>query len=174
MDEDAFAEVARWSKVRRPSLAELYRLHSPDALRLAYVLVGDKEAAQDLVHEAFLRLFGRYRDLRDSDHFEAHLRRTVVNLAKNHHRKAANQRAFLARSARQGVVEPAESRRGDLTAALMQLPERQRVAMALRYLEDLSEQQTADAMDTSVAAVKSLTQRGSAALRKHLRGEDDE
>lgn len=174
MDEDTFVEVARWSKVRRPSLAELYRLHSPGALRLAYVLVGDNDAAQDLVHEAFLRLFGRYRDLRDSDHFEAYLRRTIINLTKNHHRKAANQRAFLARSTRQGPSTPDETPRDQLTQALMRLPERQRAAMALRYLEDLSEQQTADAMDTSVAAVKSLTQRGSAALRKHLRGEGDE
>ena len=173
MDEDTFVEVARWSKVRRPSLTELYRLHSPGALRLAYVLVGDNEVAQDLVHEAFLRLFGRYRDLRDSNHFEAYLRRTIVNLTKNHYRKTANQRALLARSARREASAPADTLRDELAEALMRLPERQRAAMALRYLEDLSEQQTADAMDISVAAVKSLIQRGSATLRKHLRGEDD-
>lgn len=167
-------EVARWSKVPRPSLAELYRLHSPAALRLAYVLVADNDQAEDLVHEAFLRLFGRYRDLRDSDHFEAYLRRTIINLSKNHHRRAAYERAFLHRSSTQqtGAEEP--TGRDELSQALMCLPERQRAAMALRYLEDLSEQQTADAMDTTVAAVKSLTQRGSTALRKHLRGEDDE
>ncbi len=68
--------------MRRPSLAELYRTHSPGALRLAYVLVGDDDTAQDVVHEAFLRLFGRYRDLRDPEHFDAYLRRTIINLSK--------------------------------------------------------------------------------------------
>lgn len=167
-------ELARWSMLRRSSLAELYRLHSPAALRLAYVLVGDNDQAQDLVHEAFLRLFGRYRDLRDSDHFEAYLRRTIINLSKNHHRRSANERAFLHRLTRQQTRTEEPAGRDELSQALMRLPERQRAAMALRYLEDLSEQQTADAMDTTVAAVKSLTQRGGAALRKHLRGEDDE
>jgi RNA polymerase sigma-70 factor (sigma-E family) len=166
--------VARWSGVRRPSLAELYRLHSPSPLRLAYVLVGDNDLAQDLVHDAFLRLFGRYRYLRDTDHFEAYLRRTVINLSKNHHRRSGNERSFLARS-RPAVASTQEPSDGDeVTQALMRLPERQRAALALRYLEDLSEQQTADAMDTTVAAVKSLTQRGSKALREQLGGRRDD
>lgn len=160
--------------MRRPSLAELYRTYSPGALRLAYVLVGEEQAAQDLLHDAFLRLFGRYRDLRDADHFDAYLRRTIINLSKNQRRKAAYQRAFVEQARTQsGVSEPPETR-DDVTAALMRLPERQRIALALRYLEDLSEQQTADAMDTTVAAIKSLTQRGSEALREQLRGEGHE
>lgn len=162
-----------WAQVRLPSLAELYRTHSLGALRLAYVLIGDEQGAQDLVHDAFVRLFGRYRDLRDVDHFDAYLRRTIINLSKNQRRHAAYQRAFLEGARSQPGTSPSEAR-DDITEALMQLPERQRTALALRYLEDLSEQQTADAMDTTVAAVKSLTQRGSAALRKQLRGERDE
>jgi RNA polymerase sigma-70 factor (sigma-E family) len=166
--------VARWSGVRRPSLTELYRLHSPGALRLAYVLVGDNDLAQDLVHDAFLRLFGRYRDLRDADHFEAYLRRTVINLSKNHHRRSSNERSFLARSRPAGSATQQPNGGDEVTQALMRLPERQRAALALRYLEDLSEQQTADAMDTTVAAVKSLTQRGSKALREQLGGRSDD
>lgn len=166
--------MTRWTGVRRPSLAELYRLHSPGALRLAYVLLGDDDLAQDLVHDAFLRLFGRYRDLRDTDHFEAYLRRTVINLSKNHHRRSGNERSFLARSrpADPVIQEPNDGE--EVTEALMRLPGRQRAALALRYLEDLSEQQTADAMDTTVAAVKSLTQRGSKALREQLGGSSDD
>ena len=173
MEDHSTLEASRWDRVRRPSLGELYRAHSRSAVRLAYVLVGDNETAQDLVHEAFLRLFGRYRDLRDSDHFEAYLRRTVINLSKNHHRKRHHERSALQRTDRE-TPRSQDSRALDSAEILMRLPERQRVAMALRYLEDLSEQQTADVMGTTVSAVKSLTQRGTATLREHLGGADDE
>jgi RNA polymerase sigma-70 factor (sigma-E family) len=157
--------------VTRPSLQELYRAHSPGALRLAYLLVGDRDIAADVVQDAFIRLFGRYRDLRDGEHFEAYLRKTVVNLAKDHHRRKRTERAYLERQTLQPASAPMTGPDQRLHAALLQLPERQRAAMALRYLEDLSEQQTADAMDTTVAAVKSLTQRATAALRGHLEGD---
>ena len=159
--------------MRRPSLGELYRAHSRRAVRLAYVLVGDDETAQDLVHEAFLKLFGRYRDLRDSDHFEAYLRRTIINLSKNHHRRARHERSALQRTHQERPASR-DNRTQEVTEMLIRLPERQRAAMALRYLEDLSEQETADVMGTTVSAVKSLTQRGSTALREHLGGRNDE
>jgi len=172
VEDQATTEVAGWARVRRPSLQELYRAHSPGALRLAYLLVGDPDSAADVVQDAFVRLFGRYRELRDAEHFEAYLRKTVVNLAKDHHRRKRTERAYLERHAPEPArTSPADPDQG-LHAALLQLPERQRAAIALRYLEDLSEQQTADAMDTTVAAVKSLTQRASAALRRHLEGEE--
>ncbi len=171
MEHGTGAEVARWVRVNRPSLDELYGAHSPAALRLAYLLTADRELAQDLVHDAFVRLFGRYRDLRDADHFEAYLRKTIVNLSKDQRRKKTVERAYMALQNRvEGVASPDGSDE-ELRAALMKLPQRQRAAVALRYLEDLSEQQTADAMDTSVASVKALTQRGAAALRRHLGGE---
>ena len=118
-----------------------------------------------------MRLFARYRDLRGADHFEAYLRKAIVNLSKDQHRKKTIERAYLVRQDRaEAVVNPSGSDE-ELRTALMKLPQRQRAAVALRYLEDLSEQQTAEAMDTSVAAVKALTQRGAASLRRHLGGE---
>lgn len=171
VDDQSITGVARWVPVKRPSLAELYRTHSPGALRLAYLLTGERDLAQDLVQDAFVRLFGRYRDLRDSNHFEAYLRKTIVNLSKDHRRKGTHERSYLSRYAPPERVDVPPTRDDELRVALMQLPERQRAAIALRYLEDLSEQQTAEVMDTSVAAVKSLTQRGAAALRQQLGGE---
>ena len=170
MEHPPDAGVARWAHVRRPSLAELYRTHSPGAVRLAYVLTGDLETARDLVQDAFVRLFGRYRDLRDADHFEAYLRRTVVNLSKNHYRASARARTFQA-GQRPDDPTSEDDPNDDMRVALMRLPERQRAAVALRYLEDLSEQQAADAMDTTVPALKSLTHRGIKALREQMEGE---
>lgn len=156
--------------MRRPSLGELYRIHSPGAVRLAYLLVGELETARDLTQDAFVRLFGRYRDMRDTDHFEAYLRKTIVNLSKNHHRTQGRARAAQARQQRE-KPNTQDSPNHEMREALMRLPERQRAAVALRYLEDLSEQQAADAMDTTVPALKSLTQRGIKALREQMEGE---
>jgi RNA polymerase sigma factor (sigma-70 family) len=62
--------------------------------------------------------------------------------------------------------------REDMWRRLRTLPSRQRAALVLRYYEDLSERETADALRCSVAAVKSLTARAMSALREGIRGED--
>ena len=67
---------------------------------------------------------------------------------------------------------PDVATREDLWQRLWTLPPRQRAVLVLRYYEDLSERETADAMRCSVAAVKSLTARASAALREGIEGED--
>src|SRR5439155_3860563 len=69
-------------------LGRLYRQHAAGAVRLAFLLTGDRGLAEDLVHDAFVRLAGRFRDLRNPDAFEWYLRRTVVNLARSHFRHA--------------------------------------------------------------------------------------
>src|SRR2546423_9163703 len=78
-------------------LDDLYRRHAPDAVRLAYLLTGDRALAEDLVQEAFVRMFGRFRDLRNPDAFGAYLRKTVVNLTRSHFRRVKVERAYVAR-----------------------------------------------------------------------------
>ena len=59
------------SSTERGRLAELFIRHGHDAIRLAYLLTGDRLLAEDLVQEAFVRLAGRFADLRDPDAFPA-------------------------------------------------------------------------------------------------------
>jgi RNA polymerase sigma-70 factor (sigma-E family) len=157
--------------VRRADMGELYRSYSPAALRLAYVLVGDKDIAQDIVQDAFVRVFGRFGELRGTDKLQAYLRRTIVNLAKNHYRSRDHERTYLQQHG--GPRDPAQPPRGTdaLREVLMLLPERQRAAIALRYLEDLSEYQTAEVLGTTVPAVKSLVQRAMTTLREQNLGD---
>ena len=150
-------------------MAELYALHAPRAARLAYLLTSDRELAEDLTQEAFVRLMRRYRDLRNPASFDAYLRTTVVNLARKHFRHRRVERTHLEKergrvssTSHAGVVETRE----EAWQALRMLPGRQRTALVLRYYEDLSEQETADILGVTVAAVKSLVQRGVATLRK--------
>jgi DNA-directed RNA polymerase specialized sigma24 family protein len=46
-------------------LADLYRRHAPDAVRLAWLITGNEAQAEDLAHDAFIRVAGRFGDLRD-------------------------------------------------------------------------------------------------------------
>ncbi|MDP9341324.1 MAG: SigE family RNA polymerase sigma factor [Actinomycetota bacterium] len=151
-------------------LGGLYRQHAAAAVRLAFLLTGDRALAEDLVQEAFVRLAGRFRDLRNPDAFEWYLRRTVVNLARSHFRHARVERRYAEeqRGAVAGEVEaPTDmGEREALWQALLALPERQRTAIVLRYYEDLSEAQTADAMQCPVGTVKSLVSRGMDRLRE--------
>jgi RNA polymerase sigma-70 factor (sigma-E family) len=155
-------------------LGELYAAHAPDATRLAYLLTGDRPLAEDLVHEAFVRLFGRFRDLRNPDAFGAYLRTTVVNLARSHFRRRRVERGYLDRAGREPNVKPEVDVAGreELWRALQGLRPRQRAAIVLRYYEDLTESQTAEVLGCAVGTVKSLVSRGIEQLREELRGSE--
>src|SRR5262245_13830358 len=151
-------------------LADLYARHGPAASRLAYLLTGDRATAEDLVQEAFVRVFGRFRDLRDPDAFEWYLRRTLVNLANSHFRRLRTEREYVRR---RRVESPAPSipdvaSRDEMWRALQRLPARQRGAIVLRFYEDLSEAATAEVLRCPAGTVKSLVSRGLARLRTEV------
>jgi RNA polymerase sigma-70 factor (sigma-E family) len=150
-------------------LGELYAAHAGEAIRLAYLLTGDRALAEDLAHEAFVRMFGRFRDLRQPEAFRAYLRTTVVNLSRSHFRRIRVERAFLARAASEPAPAEAEPHeRTEMWEALATLTPRQRAAIVLRYYEDLTEAQTADVLRCPVGTVKSLVSRGMERLRGEL------
>lgn len=152
----------------RSRLAELYVRSAPDALRLAYLLTGDRGLAEDLVQEAFARFVGRFHHLRDPEAFDGYLRRTIVNLSKNVFRRRAVERAYLDRQAALPEVEqldPDIPEHEAMRTALFTLPARQRAAIVLRYYEDLSESDIADILRCRPATVRSLVSRGLQRLR---------
>ena len=134
------AEAGSEFPARRASLAELYERTAPGAVRLAYLLTGDRSVAEDITQDAFVRVSGRLAHLREPGAFDAYLRRTVVNLAKNHFRRRAVERTFLER-AKPASDHPSHEQllveRRVTLAALARLPQRQRAAIVLRFYEDL-------------------------------------
>jgi RNA polymerase sigma-70 factor (sigma-E family) len=164
------AMPTRESTTKSGRLADLYRRHAPDAGRLAYLLTGDRSLSEDLVQEAFVRLLGRFADLRNPELFHWYLRRTVVNLVNSHFRHLKVERAYLQQEARRPQL-PSDvdvANREDMWKRLLGLPERQRTAIVLRFYEDLTEVQTADVMGCPVGTVKSLVWRGLERLRIEL------
>jgi RNA polymerase sigma-70 factor (sigma-E family) len=166
------AEVAVKSE-GRVSLESLYAEHIEGATRLAFLLTGDADTAQDIAQEAFVRIAGRFHDLRHPAAFPSYLRTSVVNLTRSHFRRLRTQRAYLEREAKRspGVADgPDIEGRDEMWRALQKIPYRRRAAIVLRYYEDLTEQQTADALGCSSSAVKALVGRGLEMLRAEMRG----
>ena len=151
------------------------RRHVPDMVRLAYLVTGDAAAAEDLAHEAFVRAAGRFAHLRNRDAFGGYLRRTLLNLCKNRFRRRDTERAYLREQRPSAAVHPQDSTdvQEDVRAALLRLPERQRAAVALRFFEDLSVEETARILGCRPGTVKSLTSRALEALRVTLKDEVD-
>ncbi|HEX6207909.1 MAG TPA: sigma-70 family RNA polymerase sigma factor [Actinomycetota bacterium] len=153
-------------------LEDLYADHALRAFRLAYLLTGSREAAEDVVQEAFLQVGDRLDSLRDLRAFPGYLRTVVLNLVRGRSRRMRRERLLTERAA---ILEPRTRReevdigqRERLWAALHLLPHRQRAALVLRYYEDLSERDAAMVMGTTVSAVKALVSRGTRALRAML------
>jgi RNA polymerase sigma-70 factor (sigma-E family) len=156
-------------------LGDLYARHVPATIGFAYLLTGSRAEAEDLVHEAFVRVVGRLQYLRRPDAFDAYLLRTVVNLHMSRLRRLRVERRYLAREGIRSsdAVAPYDlGERDRIWSALDRLPRRQRAAVVLRYAEDRSERETADLLRCSVHAVKSLTARALDTLRAELRGDE--
>jgi RNA polymerase sigma-70 factor (sigma-E family) len=151
-------------------LDELYRAHAPEALRLAYLLTGERALAEDLVQDAFVKVLGRFHDLRNRDAFWWYLRRTIVNLAHSQFRRRRVERAWFERQRPDDAVPDAGDlgERDRLQRALMTLRSEQRAAIVMRFYEDLSEADTAQALGVAPGTVKSLVSRGMERLRAEL------
>ena len=165
-------EMAREGALERDRLAELYVEHAPDGIRLAFLLTGDRALAEDLVQEAFARLVGRLRHLRDPRAFGAYLRRTIVNLATSHFRHRRVELCYLELTAAAPTIHahPNEELDEAMHAVLLRLPQRQRAAIVLRFYEDLSDVQTAELLRCSAGTVRSLVSRAMKTLREALEG----
>lgn len=133
-------------------------------LRTAWLLTGDWDRAEDLVQTALLRCYPRWGRIAEGDP-EAYVRRALARLATSWWRRRWRGEiptALLPERAERDIYAEVDLRSAVLVA-LAHLPPRQRAAVVLRYLDDLSEAQTAAALGCSVGTVKSQT---SAALRK--------
>jgi RNA polymerase sigma-70 factor (sigma-E family) len=155
-------------------MEDLYRAHAGDALRLAYLMTGERSLAEDLTQDAFVKVFGRFHDLRNPDAFWWYLRRTIVNLSRSHFRHRAVERAWLSRQTADEAAPPGPdlAERDRMRRALLTLRPEQRAAIVLRYYEDLSEADTAEALGVAVGTVKSMVSRGMDRLREELSRDD--
>lgn len=154
------------------AVTALYTAHYRSLVRLAVLLVDDVGTAEEVVQDAYVKMHGSWRRIREPEAAIGYLRTTVLNLARSRlrHRQVVRKHA-----PKPGPDEPsaeygalARLERDRVVRALRTLPTRQRECLVLRYYGDLSETQIAEAMGISTGAVKSHASRGMAALRVAL------
>ena len=141
------------------SFDDVYRRESVPMVRLAVLLVGSQELAEEIVQDAFAQLFERWEGVERPG---AYLRTCVVNGCRRAQRRRRQDDRAVA-----GLPGPVATGLGadHLADALAALPARRRAAVVLRYYEDLSEAEIADALGVRPGTVKSLLHRGLAQLR---------
>jgi RNA polymerase sigma-70 factor (sigma-E family) len=152
------------------AFAEFVAARSAALHRTAYLLVGDRGLAQDLLQEALTKTYVAWPRLRDPGRAEAYTRTALTTTAITWYRRRSwGERPVDA------VPEPAGDGLADDVAtrallwhALQALPPRQRAAIVLRYYEDLTEAQTAAVLGCAVGTVKSQVFDGLRTLRARL------
>jgi RNA polymerase sigma-70 factor (sigma-E family) len=138
---------------------------APRLTRAAYAMTGDRHAAEDLVQDVFERLYVAWPRVDDP---AAYARRALVNHGKNRWRGRARRPEVALADGHEIATDDESGRSADhdlLVRAAAQLPHRQRAVVVLRFLEDLSEAETAHALGCSTGTVKSQTARAIARLR---------
>ena len=153
-------------------LETAHREHYRSLVRLASLLIDDVGTCEEIVQEAFVKVWQRGPALREPDRLPAYLRSAVLNGARSSMRHRLVGRRHL-----QAVPDPAPSAEataiagdadGEVLAALRALPRRQREVLALRYYLDLTEVEIARTLGISAGAVKTHASRGLAALADRL------
>jgi RNA polymerase sigma-70 factor (sigma-E family) len=144
-------------------------------LRAAYLITWDLADAEDLVQECLFKVARRWPRVRRMEHPAAYARTVLVHLALDDGKQRSRRRAELAEAATASLERHEDDTAvrmlgrveasADLMQALAELSPRQRVALVLRYFEDLCEADVAEAMGCSVGTVKSTTSRALDRLR---------
>jgi RNA polymerase sigma-70 factor (sigma-E family) len=141
---------------------------SATMFRTAFLMVGDHQLAQDLVQEALVKTLMAWPRLSDRANLHAYTRRIIVTTSLSwRRRRSFHERPVAVLPERHGPdLADAVVGHDEVLAALGTLPPRQRAAIVLRFYQDLTEAQTAEAMGCSVGAVKSQVSAGLHRLRE--------
>jgi RNA polymerase sigma-70 factor (sigma-E family) len=155
-------------------VATMFAEQAASLVRLARVFCDDRNAAEDLVQEAFIRLHRSAGSIRDLGRAPAFLRSIVINLARDH-----NRRGLMSLRHRASAEPPPPPSEPDelavhdedteaVLSALRSLPDRQRACLVLHYYEELSIAEVAETLHISANSVKTHCRRALAALESRM------
>jgi RNA polymerase sigma-70 factor (sigma-E family) len=145
-------------------------------LRSAYLLTGERQAAEDLVQTTFARMFLAWNRLKDRGSLDAYARRVLLNELRSNWRFKARHPEQLTDAPPDQAASAIEydGEQEAVWSFLASLPPRQRAVLVLRYFEDLTEAETARHLGISLGTVKSTASRALAALRQRIESEVDQ
>jgi RNA polymerase sigma-70 factor (ECF subfamily) len=158
------------------SFRALFEAHKDRVYSIALRYSGDRAAAMDIAQDTFLKLLGSIRDYQGKSTFEAWLYRVVVNACLDHRRRGRRVAPFFddlldrLRAPAEGVLqrlvrcEVSE----DVQRTVRRLSPEQRIVVVLRYTEDMSYEEIAEALGCSRGTVASRLNRAHKILERRL------
>ncbi len=150
---------------RVSDLEEVYRLRYRQFLRVATAIGGDEEAGHDAVQEGFADVLRHRRSFREEGPLEAWVWRAVVNAA---HRGSSRRPALASHAAEEPATNGASGDEHPVRPWLAALPERQRLAVFLRYYADLDYRTIASVLGVEVGTVSATLSAALTSLRRSL------
>jgi RNA polymerase sigma-70 factor (ECF subfamily) len=158
---------------RQADFDETFREHYWPMVRSLAVACGDREAAADAVQDAFTRAYVRWRRISRYDHPAGWIRHVALNRLRDHFRHEARGEKVRERLQGDAAITEAAPELADegLAAAIAGLPQQQRIAVSLFYVEQLSVREIAASMKLSDGAVKYHLHAGRASLREWVEAE---
>jgi RNA polymerase sigma-70 factor (sigma-E family) len=151
--------------------ADFVRANERSLLRLGWLLMADRHAAEDLVQTALEKTLPKWASIRQDDPM-AYVHRVMLNTRTSWWRRHRGRESLTSDVSDRGVEDETEAfaERDRLTIALRSLTAGQRKVVVLRHYEDMSEAQVAALLGCSIGTVKSQNARALARLRLALAG----
>ena len=155
-------------------VAALFHQEGTRLVRMARLFTDDRNAAEDIVQEAFIRLHRTAHRLKDPAKAAPYLRSIVVNLARDHNRRGLmslrHQEAMISDAVPKlpEDLAIANDDQRKIVIELRELSPRQRDCLLLRYYMDLTEVEIADVLGISSNSVKTHCRRGMSSLRDRV------
>jgi RNA polymerase sigma-70 factor (sigma-E family) len=150
---------------RDAEFTEYYGARVRALRRVAYLVVHDWHAAEDITQRALVKVYRAWPRINKTT-LEAYVRRAVVNEAISHASRRSRDLVVSDVPDRAAPSEPDQP--FELGAALATLPPQQRAVVALRFVDDLSVVETAEVLQIAEGTVKSHTSKAMATLRRHV------
>ena len=179
-DDPGGTAALRWPDPEPPdpgaeaAVGALYQAQAVGLIRLAYLMLGDRAAAEDVVQDAFCGLYRHWDRLADPSGALAYVRSSVLNGCRTAlRRRALGRRVTPAYQPPAGSAEAAvlsREEREEVMRAVRRLPDRQREALVLRFYLDLPGPEIARVMGIRPGTVRSATHRALKALGHLLEG----
>lgn len=172
---DGHSHESRVKAIDTDFVVRLFAREGPSLVRLARLFTDDRDSAEDIVQEAFIRMQRNAHRIDEVDKAAAYLRSIVLNLSRDHnrrglmslrHRMSERRPVTVDRSVEDMIVDTEERR--EVVEALRDLPLRQRDCLVLRYYFEMTEREVAAALGISQSSVKTHCRRGLAALETRV------
>ena len=168
-------EVERTSKLDRDQqIAAIYDQHYGHLCELAYMIMGDRYLAEEIVMEALMKTYTGWGRIREKDKAPVYLKRAVINLCRTKIRRKmierrANAVAIATEERREPDWDPERHETArEVWAAVKELPLRQRSCIVLFYAQRMTDSEIAEVLDCSVGTVRSQLSRARAKLKRAL------